>query len=343
MKSLVIDKVGHAGFREIGRPEPGPGELRVDVLSAGLCGSDLNTFSGLNPLVELPRIPGHEIGGRIAARGEGVDESLMVGRGVIVIPYTACGECTACRSGRVNACRFNRTLGVQQDGGLADSLIVRADRLILNDTLPPLLQALVEPLSVGFHAVDRGRIDRDDTVLVLGGGMIGAGAILGARARGARVIVSEPSDHKRAALLSLGAEAVINPVSGDPVADIDRLTDGNGADVVIEAVGAPQTFRAAIDLVCFAGRVVYVGYAKAEVAYETKLFNLKELDIHGSRNAVRADFLAVIDTLERDGAIAETLISRVFPWAEAEGAFDHWLENRDRIFKVLIDFECAVA
>lgn len=343
MKTLVIDRIGHAEFRQIEEQAPGPGEVLVDVHHVGLCGSDLNTFSGLNPLVELPRIPGHEIGGVIAATGPDVDPALAIGKPVIVIPYTTCGTCTSCRAGRVNACRYNRTLGVQQDGGLRDRIVLPADRLIVNEALKPTQLALVEPLSVGFHAVARGRVTSEDRVLVLGGGMIGVGAILGALARGAKVIVSEVSDSKRELLLALGVSEVVNPMTDDLPAAIERLTDGDGADVVIEAVGRPETFRQSIDLASFTGRVVYIGYAKAEVSYDTSKFNLKELDIFGSRNATRTDFEAVIAYLTAHPGVADRLVSKTFTWDEAESAFDYWTKHRDETFKVMIELEGAEA
>lgn len=337
MKAIVIDSVGHAQFCEAPPVLPGEGEVLLDVRHVGLCGSDLNTFEGRNPLVELPRIPGHEIGGVIAARGANVAPEFAVGASVIVIPYTTCGACPACRQGRENACQFNRTLGVQQDGGLRDAIAIATDRLILNEDLPDLSLALVEPLSVGFHAVARGRVTADDTVLVLGGGMIGVGAILGAMARGARVIVSEISEEKSAVLKALGVDAVVNPIR-EPLAEaVARHTEDRGVDVVIEAAGVPETFRQAIDLAPFAGRVVYIGYAKAEVTYDTKFFNLKELDIMGSRNARRVDFEAVIRFLTAHPEVTDHLVSKIFGWTEADQALNYWAAHRDGTFKIVVN------
>lgn len=337
MKSLVIDRVGHSEFRDVPSQEPGPGEVLLKVRHVGLCGSDLNTFSGLNPLVELPRIPGHEIGGTIVGTGPNVPQQFTAGKPVVVVPYTSCGACASCRRGRVNACEFNRTLGVQQDGGLRDFICLPADRLIVNESLKSAHLALVEPLAVGFHAVARGRVTSDDTVLVLGGGMIGVGAALGAKARGARVLVSEVAESKQDVLLALGVDAVINPTRSDLGSEIARMTDNKGADVIIEAVGLPETFQAAVTLAPFSGRVVYVGYAKNAVSYETKFFNLKELDILGSRNATREDFEAVIDFLNGHANLADLVISKTFSWDDADRAFDYWVANRDRTFKVMID------
>jgi 2-desacetyl-2-hydroxyethyl bacteriochlorophyllide A dehydrogenase len=337
MQSLVIDKVGHNEFRAVDEMPLNAGEVLLDVHFVGLCGSDLNTFNGLNPLVELPRVPGHEIGGSIAAVGENVSDEFTQGRNAIVIPYTTCGVCPPCRKGRVNACQFNKTLGVQQDGGLRRQIVLKEDRLILNDTLAPHHLALVEPLSVGFHAVARGHVAASETVLVIGGGMIGIGAILGAKAAGARVIASEVSASKAETLKKMGVDATINPENEDLAARLLDLTDGAGPDVIIEAVGLPETFRAAIDLAPFSGRVVYIGYAKTEVSYDTTLFNLKELDIRGSRNATRTDFEDVVRHLEGHPDLADQLITKVFAWPDADQALGYWNAHRHETFKIMID------
>ncbi len=339
MQALAITSIGETAFQSVETPQVGANDVLLEVGCVGLCGSDLNTFRGLNPLATLPRIPGHEIGGTIVAAGANVPKQFPTGAHVVVVPYTACGDCSACRSGRSNACKYNQTLGVQRDGGMSKQIVVPHSHLILNDTLPMRDLALVEPLAVGFHAVRRGSVSVDDTVVVLGAGMIGVGAILGALAANARVIAVEISESKHQALKALGVSEVINPAQEDLTDRVTELTDGHGADVVIEAVGLPETFRTAIDLTCFAGRVVYVGYAKSEVSYNTSLFNLKELDIMGSRNATRTDFEAVIAFLEANPNLSENLVSRVFPWAQADQAFGYWDANRQDTFKIMIDMQ----
>ena len=332
----MIETEGVTRFAEIDRQDVGAGEVRVSVRHVGLCGSDLNTFRGLNPLVALPRIPGHEIGGEIVEIGEGVPAQYTIGSRVIVLPYTNCGQCSSCLKGRVNACRYNRTLGVQQDGGLAEEIVLPAQKLILNDTLDPRFLALVEPLSVGFHAVARGRVAAGERIVVLGCGMIGMGVVIGAVARGAEVIAVDLSAEKTALAARFGATHQINAGSEDVVARVSELTGDKGVDVAFEAVGLPQTFTQAIELAGFAGRVVYVGYAKAPVTYQTQMFNLKELDIMGSRNATLTDFEAVIGYLETIGDAAGQLISRIVPFADAESALPFWNENRD-ILKVIVE------
>lgn len=335
VKALRIESENVTRFAEIDKAPLLPGHVRVRVRHIGLCGSDLNTFKGLNPLVQLPRIPGHEIGGEIMEAASGVDSAYAKGKRVIVLPYTNCGECSSCRKGRLNACRYNKTLGVQQNGGLADEIVLPAEKLILNDTLEPRHLALVEPLSVGFHAVARGRVEAGDTVAVLGCGMIGMGVLIGAVARGAKVIAIDPSAEKRELAMQFGAVHAL-PSGDNVVAKVMELTGDDGVDIAFEAVGLPITFTQAIDLAGFAGRVVYVGYSKAPVTYQTQFFNLKELDIMGSRNATLADFEAVIAHLEKLGSDAGKLISKVFPFDEAEQALPYWDSDRN-VLKIVIE------
>lgn len=335
IKALMIESENVTRFHEVGKQSLGAGDVRVGVRHIGLCGSDLNTFKGLNPLVQLPRIPGHEIGGEVLEVGPGVSGEFRVGARVIVMPYTNCGTCSSCRKGRLNACRYNKTLGVQQNGGLAEEIVLPAAKLIVNDTLEPRRLALVEPLSVGFHAVARGRVEKGDKVAVLGCGMIGMGAIIGAVAAGAQVLATDISPEKRAVAERFGATLTVD-AREDVMAAVNEWTGGDGVDVALEAVGLPQTFTQAVDLACFAGRVVYIGYSKAPVTYETKFFNLKELDIMGSRNATMDDFLAVIRHLEAIGDAVDALISKVFAFDDAEQALPYWDQNRNAL-KVVIE------
>ena len=132
----------------------------------GFCGSDLNTYRGANAMAKSPVIPGHEIGAVIEALGAGVPDFLQAGMTVTVNPYTACGTCPSCRRGRPNACRSNQTLGVQRDGAMREYMAVPWEKVIPAGTLSTRDSALVEPMSVGFHAVSRGAVIDTDTVMV---------------------------------------------------------------------------------------------------------------------------------------------------------------------------------
>ena len=335
MKTLSIISAGQSGYSESPRPEAGRGEVLLKVKRVGYCGSDLNTFRGLNPMVSYPRIPGHELAAEIVAVGADVPATLTPGLLVTVLPYTACGQCSACRAGRSNACRNNQTLGVQRDGALAEYLAIPWEKVIAAPKLSELELALVEPLSVGFHAVDRGQVAGGDTVLVFGCGMIGLGAIAAAGLeRGARVIAVDVDDAKLALAKTCGATHVINSRTEALEETVLKLTDGEGVNVVIEAVGLPQTYTAAVQLAAFAGRIVYIGYAKAPVSYETKYFVMKELDIRGSRNATKEDFERVIKVLESGRYPSQQTVTQTVPFEQGGAALEQWSQNPAVVTKI---------
>lgn len=322
MKTLVITQPRNAELIERPVPAPAQGEVLLRIGRLGLCGSDLATYRGINPLADYPRIPGHEIGAVVERAGEGVDPQWREGREVLVVPYTSCGTCAACRQGRVNACSNNQTLGVQRDGALCEYIVAPQDKLIAAEKLSLREFALVEPLTIGHHAVARGRVTAADTVLVLGCGAIGLGAIAAAAQRGARVVAMDCDPAKLPLAEACGAVAAA--LESPP-------------DVVIEAVGSPETFRQAVEQVAFAGRVVYIGYAKAPVKYDTSLFVKKELDILGSRNATAADFAAVIAMLAERQFPVDRVISHTVPLAEAPAALAKWDAEPGRFTKIHIE------
>jgi threonine dehydrogenase-like Zn-dependent dehydrogenase len=205
--------------------------------------------------------------------------------------------------------------------------------------LTPKELCLVEPLTVGFHAIARGRVTADDAVAIFGCGGVGLGAIAASRSRGATTIGMDVDDGKLELARAAGAAHTINTSREHLHNRLLNMTDGRGPDVVIEAVGTPATFRAAVEEVAFTGRVVYVGYAKEPVTYETKLFVQKELDVLGSRNALPDDFHSVISFLEAGKFPVEQVVSLVVPLQEAANALRSWSENPSRFTKILVSLD----
>ena len=337
MKAIVLQKPGKASIETVPDPVLTPGNVMLRVRMVGFCGSDLNSFRGLNPLVSYPRILGHEVSATVLER-MGHDSRLSAGMDVALSPYSSCGKCASCLRGRPNACQFNETLGVQRDGALSEFVALPPQRLFpASLTLKEL--CLVEPLTVGFHAASRGRITANDTVAVLGCGGVGLGAVAASSSRGARTISIDVDDEKLDfARLAFGA-ITINSIRESVHKCLTEITDGRGPDVIIEAVGTPETFRAAVEEVAYTGRVVYIGYAKQPVSYETKLFVQKELDILGSRNADTEDFNAVIRLLEAGKLPVEEFVSLVVPLEEAPEALRSWSENPSGFKKILVSLD----
>jgi threonine dehydrogenase-like Zn-dependent dehydrogenase len=334
VKALVIKEPGCAMIERIPEPAAKPENLLLQVKMVGLCGSDLNSFRGENPMVSFPRIPGHEVAATIM-EGSAAQPSLSVGVNVTLSPYTNCGRCASCRRGRPNACQFNETLGVQRDGALTEFISMPPEKLFpANLSLKEL--CLVEPLTVGFHAIARGRVTSADTVAVFGCGGVGLGAIAAARFRGATVIGIDLDELKLQIARSAGAQHTIHTARESLHQRLLELSNGHGPDVVVEAIGLPETFRSAVEEVAFTGRVVYIGYAKEPVAYETRLFVQKELDILGSRNALPEDFTEVIRMLEDHRFPVEDAVSSIVTLEETPGILNAWSANPARFTKIMV-------
>ncbi len=339
MKAIQITHSQELNIIDIEKPQaPGQGEVLLHLRYVGFCGSDINTFKGRNGMALNPVIPGHEVGAVIEEVGTGVPENLKVGMTVTVNPYTNCGHCASCRNGRVNACQHNETLGVQRDGAMREYIVLPWQKIIPSGCIAPRESALIEPMSVGFHAVDRAQVTDSDVVMVIGCGMVGMGAIVRAALRGATVIAADIDDEKLALAKTMGAACAVNTRSEDVHARLQELTGGFGPDVVIEAVGSVPTYQMAVNEVAFTGRVACIGYAKTDVELPTKLFVQKELDIRGSRNATPQDFRAVIRYMERGQCPTESLITRVVKPEEALETMKWWSQNPGRVFRILVEF-----
>jgi len=337
MRALYIKKPLEAEVGELDSPVLAPGLVLLRVRFVGMCGSDLSSYRGKNPLVSYPRIPGHEIAATIETVGEGVPEKFQPGLAVTLSPYSSCGKCASCLRQRPNACRNNQTLGVQRDGALTEFIAVPFEKLIVADGLRLRDLSLVEPLTVGYHAARRGRVSPTDQVLVLGCGAVGLGAIAAAAFHGATVIAVDVDDRKLELAKRAGAHVGINSKTQNLNERLQSLTEGLGPDVVIEAIGTPETFRLAVELVAFTGRVVYIGYAKDEVRYDSRLFVQKELDILGSRNALPEDFEGVIRMLNETKFPLEEMVSKVVTLDQAPQALQDWYAAPASISKIIVE------
>ncbi len=336
MHAFRLNAPGVAVVAEIPEPEPHPEEVLLRVRMVGFCGTDLNTFRGRNPMVQFPRILGHEVAAEIVSGGG----DLASGTAVTLSPYTSCNQCAACLRGRPNACRQNQTLGVQRDGAMQTFLTIPREKLFTGKLSIPEL-CLVEPLTVGFHAAARGRVCQSDVVAVFGCGGVGLGAIAGSAFRGGHTIAIDMDDQKLEIARRAGAEYLIHSGRENLSERLKAITGGRGPDVIIEAIGLPDTFRAAVEEVAYTGRVVYIGYAKEPVTYETRLFVQKELDILGSRNALPSDFADVIRLLETGRFPVDAAVSATVPLQDAARLLKEWSDAPGRFTKIMVAMDAV--
>ncbi len=333
MKVVVLEAPGRVRIEERPIPEPGEGQALVRVSTGGMCGTDLASYRGSNPLVAYPIVPGHELCGEVVdVRGDG---PFSPGDRVVVDPVRSCGSCRPCRLGRPNCCEDIRVMGVHRDGGWAEYIIVDINRLFhAPEGVPPEVAALCEPYAIGAYANQRGEVREGESVVVIGAGTIGLAALQVAKARGARVLSVDVVPRKLELARRMGADMAVD-ARGDVEGAVREFTGGEGPDVVIEAVGRPETMRRAVELAAPAGRVVAVGVVGGDISFPGPVFYRKELDFRGSRNSL-GQFPQVIRWIGEGKLTPDRMITHRFPMERAGEALAFMDAHPEEVSKIVL-------
>jgi 2-desacetyl-2-hydroxyethyl bacteriochlorophyllide A dehydrogenase len=338
MKTLIIENPGKATIRETTMPRPGEGEVLLKMRYGGICGSDLNSYRGTSAYVSYPRIPGHEFSAEIIEI-EKNDQGLKPGMLVTGNPYFNCGTCYSCRRGLVNCCTTNQTMGVQREGAFSEYITMPANRLYEGKGLDAKTLALIEPFCISYHGVGHADIQKGERILIVGAGTIGVLAALAVKLRGGRVWMTDISPQKL--VLAEGFDIDGTFVNTDPdafEAGLQKATGGDGFDVAIEAVGLPSTFQNCIDAAAFGGRVVLIGVGKKNLDFNFTLLQKKELHVSGSRNALKKDFLDLIDQVKNNRIPLAGIITGIYPFTDGVQAFADFDKNAASVLKVVLEF-----
>ncbi|MGY4691367.1 zinc-binding alcohol dehydrogenase family protein [Salibacterium sp. K-3] len=289
MKAVVCREPGQMEWTEQKEPECGPEDVLVDIKRIGICGTDLHAYSGSQPFFKYPRILGHELSGRVLAAGKEVT-GIAAGDRVAVIPYTSCGTCQACRKGRTNACEHIEVIGVHRDGGMTEKITVPASNIVKTNALSFEEAAILEPLSIGAHAVKRAAVTPEDTVLVIGTGPIGMGIAAFAKQKGSRVITMDTNEFRlQFSKEWAGADDQLCP-GPDTIRKLQERNNGNLPSIVFDATGNQTSMMNAFDFTAHGGRLIYAGLVKDSISFFDPDFHKKELTLLGSRNADAGDF-----------------------------------------------------
>src|SRR5699024_729667 len=336
MRSIHVTAPGTVQLIEAPAPRPAPGEALLRVRYAGICGSDVQTFRGTQPFASYPRVPGHEFSAEIVEIN-GDSARFAVGDVVTGVPYFEDGTCYSCRRGLINACVHNETMGVHRDGAFQELITMPLDRLHSAQGVDPRDLALVEPFSIGYHAVLRGEVGTGDRVLVIGAGAIGLLTMLSAISRGAEVWIADVVASRLELAARIGAGGRVALTGGTISRVVDDATDGDGFDVVCEATGLPVSFTNAIEAAAHGARLVLIGNGTREVTFNQSLLIKKELDVLGSRNSAGV-FDTLIDLLERKLVDVSPLRTAVIPADAAPQALEDAAAGSTSDIKVLIEF-----
>lgn len=335
MKAIVIEKPGQIEIKEIPMPEVKDNEALLKVKCVGICGADVASYTGNQPFTTYPRIPGHEFSAEIVTIPEN-DKGLKAGDIVTCNPYFNCGECYSCERGFVNCCTDNQTMGVQRDGAFCEYIAMPVERIFKGEGLSAEELSLIEPFSISQHAVSRATIKETDTVLVVGAGPIGLFALLAAKQKCKKIVVADILDNRLSLAKEYGADAVVNTKTQSLEAFTNEFTEGRGFDVCIEACGAPETFLNCIDCAAFAANIILIGNGKRETSFVHSIILKKELNIHGSRNALNADFINNIRIVADKKADVMKMVSGIYDMENATAAFEALKNNDGTLAKILI-------
>ena len=345
MKAIYINAPGQVEIRDIPMPVRKPGEALLKLLYGGICGSDLGSYRGTFAYFSYPRIPGHEFSAEIV---EIDDNEYGLEKGMIVTcnPYFNCGHCYSCSRGIVNACMDNQTMGCQRDGAFCEYITMPLERIYDGKGLTPKALAAIEPFCISYHGVQRAGIQKGDKVLVVGAGTIGVLAANAAKALGGEVYLCDVAEEKlRYAMDTFGFAGSILNDRPEALAEATAKITGTAAvggnygfDVCIEAVGLPSTFQDCIDAAAFGGKVVLIGVGKKNLDFNFTMIQKKELNVYGSRNALKKDFMELIDLVKEGKVDLEKIVTNVYPFDEIATAMADFDRNSAKMLKVMIDF-----
>ncbi|MFK7845667.1 MAG: zinc-binding alcohol dehydrogenase family protein [Rhodothermales bacterium] len=339
MNTLVLKEPGQFAFEN--RPalvEPAQGDVRVRVRRIGVCGTDLHAFKGDQPFFNYPRVLGHELGVEVLSLGS-ESSGLQVGDYCAIEPYLNCGVCVPCKSGKTNCCEKLLVLGVHEDGGMTEEMIVPAAKLHKSASLPLEHLALVEMLSIGAHAVSRAKLEIQDKVLVVGAGPIGLSVIQFAKLAGVEPVVFEMDETRRAFCSSfLGIDACVAPAE-NPMDQLRELMHGALPDVVFDATGNSTSMHRSFELIGAGGTLVFVGLILGDISFYNPEFHRKELTLKSSRNATSSDFDYVVRMLESGKINITPWITHRTNFNNTLNEFPSWLKREEGVVKAMIDLD----
>lgn len=341
MKALVLEKYNEFRYKDVPEPVPNPGDVVIRVHACGICGSDVQGMDGSTGRRIPPLIMGHEGSGIIVEKGKGV-EGYEVGDRVTFDSTIYCGNCTYCRGSKINLCDNRRVLGVScdeyhQDGAFAEYIAVPSRILYpLPETVSYEEAAMVEPLSIAFHAAGRIPFTKNATAVVVGAGMIGLLLIQILRASGcAKIIAVDILQERRDLARKIGADVCLNPERADSQESINSITKGYGADIAFDAVGISASFFTAINCLRKGGALTLIGNLTLKIGLPLQTVVTREITLSGSC-ASSGEYPGCLDMIARKKINLHRLITAIVPLSEGTVWFGRLYKREPGLLKVIL-------
>ncbi len=336
MKALVCTMPRQFDYINTEMPVAAEGETLLKIERIGICGTDLHAFEGTQPYFNYPRILGHELAATIVQTKA---VGFTAGDKVTMIPYMHCGNCIACKSGKNNCCVNMCVFGVHIDGGMREFVAVPDYALIKSEGLSLDELALIEPLSIGAHAVKRAAVTKGEFVLIIGAGPIGLGIAQFAKIAGAQVIVVDVNDDRlQFCTTNVGIEHAINPLKQDVMVSLNQITSNNMPTVVIDATGNLDAINNAFQYLAHGGRYVLVGLQKGNISFNHPEFHKREATLMSSRNADVSDFMHVMDCIKQGLVKPINYITHRVAFDAVTNHFESWLDPNSKVVKAIVEF-----
>ena len=323
---------------DVSAPKAGAGQVVLQIVRSGVCGSDIHAYYGKHPFIPLPVVPGHEFSGKIAELGEGVT-GFKVGDRVTVMPQLYCGQCRNCKAGRYNVCATLQVIGCQTPGSMQEKLVVDAKLLLkLPESIDFDQGAMLEPVSVGIGACRRAGDIAQKRVVVLGAGTIGNLTAQAAKAMGAEsVLITDMIESRLDVAKACGVDYTVNVAKKALAAEIAKIWGEDGADIFIECVGTEKAIEQAIQVAGKRRDIIVAGVFGDLTTVNMGLVQDKELSLLGTLMYVKEDWLDAIRFVETGKITLKPLMSAHFPLADLHAAFKYAEDNKDTALKILID------
>jgi L-iditol 2-dehydrogenase len=339
MKQAVLEQPGRVVIRDIPQPEPGPGQILLKIKEIGVCGSDIHAWHGKHPYITCPIVQGHEFSAQVVKAGPGA-RGFRAGDNVTVMPQVVCGTCYACRHGDYHICSSLKVIGCQVDGAAQEYFAVDSSlALKLPAGMSYELGAMVEPVAVGVHALSRLGSVKGQRLVVLGAGPIGNLTAQSARAMGADVMITDINGFRLQVASRCGIRHCVNTGREDLATAVQRAFGSDGADAILECVGAQETIAQAISVSRKGGAIVVVGVFGQKPTLDVGLIQDKELRVNGTLMYKADDYRTAIKLLVSRAVDPVPLVTQRFPFSQYGEAYEHIERNRDTTMKVLIDVE----
>ncbi|AQG80720.1 zinc-binding alcohol dehydrogenase family protein [Spirosoma montaniterrae] len=338
MNAIILEQPG--AFSRITKDHPGPpaaGQVLLKIRRLGVCGTDLHAYNGKQPFFTYPRILGHEIAAEVIALGEGVTH-LNVGDRCAVMPYRNTSTDQAVRRGKTHCGDHVRVLGVHEDGAMQEYMLYLADHVYPANALSLDQIAMIEPLAIGSHAIERGQVGSDDIVLVVGAGPIGIAAILMGQFKAARIIALDMNQDRLDFVAHKCPGVDTMKVSDGVIGELQTLLNGDLPTVVIDATGNKASMEKCVEYVAPGGTVVYVGLFIGDLQFHDPYIQRKELTLKTSRNAYPDDFTKIIRLMESGLLNIDGYVTHRLAFDTLTETFTSLYDPQQRVIKAVIEF-----